>query len=470
LKYDITNELINFQATKLFFCSYTDDNNNKNKTMAEKLSMAELLPEDLQYPLFHEGLGMKGAKENLSIGPYNNTTFAPSGTIKFEIPGNQQAFADFSNLYVQMDITNNTGDTAMNLSRHGVMSMISRVIVGTNSNKTFVDISGYNVLQNVKIIKEADKSWLDNNGNIMFLTSSDGSKNIADAATMRVLIPLNDIGIDERAFPLASSENLRIELQLESALAAFRATTSFAIADADVAITNVSLHYDVIKLENHEYDAILAKHGGVFNLTTSVWQAQDGIITAADTTAAFTMGFSKRRAKRLLITQRNVDHTTNTLANSFSMDAGSGTNGTPGDLTISLKHNGKEVKTQTMALSGSKGGPQILAEAIKSGGGNIFDWNNPGCTTRTGYFTMREAAAATSDATSSRFFIEIDLQNGVEGSGVAQGMNIAIGNFTLAFTRTATTENRQVNMFLEYYNELTLDLRPGAGAVWTVAN
>jgi len=436
-----------------------------------------VLPEDMDFPMFSPPAGMNVAKESLSIAPYNLSTFNGGSTMKFEIPCNQpERFADFSNLYVACDIHCKHATATADFNHSGTFGLVNRVIVGTNSNKTFCDISAKNVLDTALLNKHANVDWMKGTGSILFLTS-DNDEDVPSlsanksAGEYRILIPLHNIGIDQMAFPLCGTENLRIQVELESAMTAFLASAE--IANSDIVINNVFLHYDVMQLSPTQYDAIIAHHGGVFKLTVDSWMSQDAIIQATDTTAGFTLGFSKREAKRLLLIQRNVSHTTESTRNSFSMDCGSGASGAgnSGDLTISLKNNGKEVKTAKLTkYGGTLIGPEALAESLKSQNGSILDFNNAGTANRNTYSIVRAAANAVSDVTSSRFFAEFDLQNGLESDKSKQGLNISIGNFAVSFTRAITAENRQLNMFLEYNNFLMLDMRKDSGGVWTVAN
>lgn len=434
----------------------------------------DVLPDEMDYPIYAPPVGLNVAKESLSIAPYNLSSFNGGSTMKFEIPCNQpERFADFSNLYVACDIYCSHATATASFGHSGTFGLVNRVIVGTNSNKTFCDISAKNVLDTALLNKHSNTDWLTKTGSILFLTADGDSVALSanqSAAEYRILIPLHNIGIDEMMFPLCGTENLRIQVELASALTSLRG--SAAIANTDITINNVFLHYDVAQLSPTQYNAMLSHHKGIFNLHVDSWMSQDAIIQAADTTAGFTLGFSKREAKRLILTQRNTSHTTDSTKNSFSMDCGSGTDSLTGDLTISLKNNGKEVRTQVLKkYGGTLKGPEVLAESLKSQRGSIFDFNTAGAMTRAQYDEIQVAADANSEATSSRFFAEIDLTNGLESEGkTKQGLNVAVGNFAVSLTRTATAENRQLNIFMEYNNLLSLDMRAGQGGVWTVLN
>ena len=170
--------------------------------------------------------GVAGAKETLTIAPNNGPTFnCGTGMIQFEIPGNQMAkYADFSSLYIACDITNSDPATANAFSHIGTMGLVSRVVVMTNTNKQFCDISYKNQLDAMMIAKGGDANWLTTSGNVMFGTSDNtvAGESFAAAATLRFLIPLSMIGIDLMMFPLSSMEKLRFQIYLEAAGTAFK--------------------------------------------------------------------------------------------------------------------------------------------------------------------------------------------------------------------------------------------------------
>lgn len=423
------------------------------------------LPKDMNFSQRLHAMGTSSAKANLTVAPNNGSSFdAGTGMMQFEIPGNQLGtFADLSSAYIACDITNSAAATNdVKFTNIGTMGLVSRLVVSTNTNKIICDISNKDMLDAIMIAKHGETTWLSSNASVMFGCGSSavaGQTIAADGGVERYLIPLHLMGIDELLFPLSGQEHLRFQVYLQNAPTTFVVAAGKAVVDADIKLTSVMLHYDTVQLNNDEFSQLVKDLGGKFTLTVPCWQNQDATITNTDTQVSTTLGFSKRRAKRLLVAQRNTAFLTDDEKCSYAMDRGLVT-------TASLKLNGKEVKTQSYSVSNN--GPEVYAEAIKSNGGRIMDIHASNATRTT--VNVAENAAGTGDATVGRFFIEFDLQNGLEvGDDVVSGINIASGNFTLALTKSdSTTANRQLDVYMEYWNELELDVV--GSNTWTLYN
>ena len=419
------------------------------------------LPTSMNFSERIRAKGVGAAKETLTIAPNNGPTYnLGTGMMQFEIPGGQLGkYADFSSLYVACDITN--GDASANIFNHiGSMALVNRLVVTTNTNKQFCDISYKNMLDAIMVAKQGDSAWLNTNANIMFGCGSSAIEGytFGIGATARFLIPLSLIGIDSMMFPLSSQENLRFQIYLEQAYNVFN-DQSVGITNANITISNAYLHYDTVQLTMEEDRALIKDFDGMLVITAPCWAQLDTTIPLLSTATSINLGFSKKRAKRLLIAQRNTT-SFNTMANAnkchYCMDQGGATE-------FSLKLNGKEVKTQAYSLT--NGGPEFFAESIKSNGGRILDIH-PSNSTRATYIVVETAAGAT-DGESGRFFVEFDLQNGLENveGTIINGINVINGNFTLAIKRSATTNDRYVNIYLEYWSDFVLNAATG---VWDI--
>lgn len=425
------------------------------------------LPKDMNYSQRLRAMGTSASKANLTVAPNNGSSFtANTGMMQFEIPGQQLGtFADLSNAYIACDINNAAAGANDGLFTNvGSMAIVNRLVISTNTNKTICDITNKNMLDGVMLIKHADDNYLDSVGNALFGTNNSAvaGNTISAGTTQRYLIPLSLIGIDEVMFPLCGQEHLRIQIYLESAANTFICAADTLVTDAQLTFTSVLLHYDTVQLTNDEFSQLVNDFDGKFLLTVSCWQNQDSTLDKDATQISTTLGFSKRRAKRLIVTQRNVDNLAAPTRGAFAIDRALVT-------SASLKLNGREVKTQTYDVSNN--GPEIYAEAIKSSGGKLLSME--GSNVSRAFLEVAQNAIPTianGNNVVGRFFIEFDLQNGLEiDDSVISGLNIASGNFTLALTKSnVTTANRQMDVYMEYWNELELDMK--GAQTWSIYN
>ena len=408
--------------------------------------------------------GASQAKETITIAP-NNGVLQNCGTgmISFEINGNQLGrYADFSSLYIACDIKS-THAEEIRFSHLGTMGLVSRIVVSTLSNTQIADISYKNQLDAILLAKSGDKNWLNTNGSIMFGCGSSAIAGISLLANVskRLLIPISLFGLDQMMFPLFATETLRFQVYLEAA------KTAFVLADledddilnSEISLTNMLLHYDVVQLKQDEDAALIEKFDGKLVINVPCWQCIDTEIPTTATSASIPLNFAKSRCRRLLISQVNATFIANDTTCSFAMDQALTTD-------FSLKLNGKEVKTQSYPVS--SGAPEVFAESIKTSGGKILDIHPASATYST--YTVEEDALGTTDALSGRFYVEFDLQNGCENAGesLTNGLNIVNGNLALALKRSAgTTAARRIFCFVEYWQDVILDVKLG---VWRVYN
>jgi hypothetical protein len=420
--------------------------------------MSQALPLTMKFSERVRAISAGKAKETITIAPNNGVTqTCGTGMISFEINGNQIArYADFSSLYIACDITNSYAESIM-FSHIGTMGLVNRIVVSTLTNTLIADISYKNQLDAILIAKQGDTNWLNTNGSVMFgcASSAVGGMTLAAAAVKRLLIPLSLIGIDDLMFPLFAMETLRFQVYLESAKTAFTTDTAAntGLLNPDITLSNILLHYDVVELTDEDNKNLLSSFGNKLILNVPCWQCVDTEISTTATTASIPLNYAKARCRRLLMSQVNSTFIANDTTCSFAMDQALTTE-------ISLKLNGKEVKTQSYSIS--NGAPEIFAESIKTSCGRILDIH-PSSATRTNYTVDEDALAtvAAGDATCGRFYAEFDLQNGLENENdtIINGLNIINGNLALALKRSAgTTAARKVFCFMEYWVDLVLDI------------
>ena len=432
---------------------------NNTKQMALPLSM--------KFSERVRAQGLSKAKKTITQAPQNGVTqVCGTGMIEFDLDGNQMAqYADFSSLYIACDITSSYAHDIM-LSQIGTMGLVSRVVVNTVMGTEIADISYKNQIDAILIAKQGDANWLNTNGSVMFGCgeSAFGGAIFEQNVAKRLLIPISLIGIDQMMFPLFASEKLRFYIYLEAAKTAFTTDTAehTGLANANITLSNMLLHYDVVELSLQENAELINDFSGRLIMTVPTWQCVDADIPAT-TTATIQLNVAKTRCRRLLMSQVNSTFIANDTTCSFAMDQA---------LTseISIKYNASEVKNQAFPLSTS-GSPEIFAESIKSSCGRILDIH-PSSTTYANYNVEQTADAtiAAGDDTCGRLYFEVDFQNGFENSDetIVDGLNLNANTLTVGIKRTSpgTTAARKVFCFVEYWKDVVLDVKLGRWQVY----
>ena len=424
--------------------------------MAEQLE-EHIVPEDLNFSQKLRALGSKSAAHVEQTAVQTANVNAGTGLYEFIIPGQQRAkFMELKNAFVAVNIANSDASAlaTAQLQGCGTMGLVARRRITTSSGAIICDTANVNCLDAAILNKHATNDWLESTGNALFLTNTNALGAVGDAittgSTRRVLIPIHLVGIDEVLFPLVGVENIHIEITFESAATGFIASTT-GLLDSEITYSNAILHYETITLENNEYQDLLESIGGKFNLTVPCWDRAGKVILADETSSTLQIATSRKKAKRVLIVQRLSTLANNDVVNSFSMDRG-------GVSYFSLLHNGVEVKNRDYR-AGLNDGPEALAFALGSDGGNIMDTSSGSQSTNARSTLTQAQATGVNDTASGRYFMEFDLQSGFQVDGATvSGINAIAGSLIVSLTRGTTAADRNLDVFTEYWADLELDM------------
>lgn len=415
------------------------------------------LPVELDYQAKLRAIGDKRPAMHVEQNPDNASSFVSStGKMQFIVEANQHAkFADLRNAYVACDIRSSVADATCDMGSNGTIACASRVVLSTNTNQIISEIYKKNILDCALNTMTKSGDWYDSTGSILYGTSSNFGGNVINIsgdAKSRYIIPLDKLGLDDVYYPLGGKEDLKIEIYLESAInVAIGDTGVGSIVATSLTFTDCILHYDVLALHDAEYEQMLQMTGGKFVLTSRTYHTQDKIITAANTTDTMQIGAGKRNVKRVIVVQRDTVNDDTLLNNYFAM-------GTGACSQISLMHNSMELKNRPYTIY-STGAPENYAEFVKSMGASVYD-NVESIGYRARY-DLDGDTAATDLATSGTFLAVFDCVNGFETEDTSSGINITTGSTMLKLTRTATGSNFNLEVFLEYEQELVLDFMAG---------
>jgi len=422
----------------------------------QKLNMAERedpIPEELHYEEKMRAIGKRKPAMHVEQSPDNGATQVSStGKIRFPIQGNQVArFADLKNGYVAVDmVKNDAAVTDATLGEHGTIACVSRATLSTNTNQIISDIYKKNVLDVAMNNTFKSANWADSTKAVLYGGSSDFSgEDISDTAK-RFIIPLDKLGFDETFVPLCGIEDLKLELYLESAIGVLVANTDGAVTATGIQYSNMILHYDVFDMTDDEFEDLLHGSNGKLIVNSKTWFCQDMTVTSTDTSVSMTLGAGKQDAKRVLVVQRGVTNDAVITNNKFAMGTGKAT-------SISLMHNGVELKNRPYTLTG--GAPENFIENIKAEGGYIYDGNER-AGNRTKYTASGDviSVVGTFGTTNACFVAMFDCQNGFQTDDTESGINITTGSTLLKIVRTATAMNMNLEVFVEYGQRLELDM------------
>lgn len=424
----------------------------------QKLNMAERedpIPEELHYEEKMRAIGKRKPAMHVEQSPDNGTTQVSStGKIRFPIQGNQVArFADLKNGYVAVNmVITGTNVTSAKFGVHGSVGCVSRATLSTNTNQIISDIYKKNVLDIAMNTAYKSDNWADSTNNILHggAATLAACIDVLPGTAKRFIIPLDKLGFDETFVPLCGIEDLKLELYLESALNVFMSQVKVDAGDlvaTGITYSDMILHYDVFDMMDDEFESLLQDLGGKFTINSKTWFCQDMTVTNTDTGVSLQLGAGKQDVKRIVAVQRGVNNDNKLVHNMFSM-------GTGGATSISLMHNGVELKNRPYALTG--GSPENLLENIKAEGGYIYDGNEL-FGSRIQYILDGDDDA-TDLASSGCFVAMFDCQNGFQTDDSESGINITTGSTMLKLVRTGTTNNMNLEVFVEYGQRLELNM------------
>jgi hypothetical protein len=210
-------------------------------------------------------------------------------------------------------------------------------------------------------------------------------------------------------------------------------------------------------MEDTEYKQLLNNNDGVFRISGTDFLNQTEIIPSANTSAVINIGFSKRKIKALYFALRRNDKiTTDAGVTLTGRDKGYITN-------YALKYNGSVIG-QNSINSSETNESETFAELAKASGGilnlhaNCFGIDNK--------FNLSDGDCST-NAESGSFFGKIDLENGFQSDEALSGLEVLGGNLTLELTKSASSADQRLDLFVEYHSEYVLDMNDGGGT-WGV--
>lgn len=467
---------------------------------AEQISVIQRAPADkMSYRQKPYSLG-KG-KDRIKLAPSNGGSFVSgTGNIQFEIGCNQpNKYADFSNAYISMDITNNDA-TACYFNQHlGAIAFQQKLTWETSNNTKITELEGVNVKMDIDLSRSVDADWYQSNGSQLFGTGvgsysgADGGtayveengiegKKFATGGSKRYIMPLTESSFcNGTLVPMAGIEFLRLRVDLEDANVAMIAGTD-GLTATQFSFSNVLLHYDVIELDVADAMAITGANNNMFMVSGNEYYHQAELIPYSSTSVNMKISVAKRKAKKIIGCIRSSGKATDDMVDSFARNKS-------GVTKIVAKYNSIPVGQTDLSVtaSGFAQSAEVFAEALKISQGGLMSMHTSalgevqtlalidGTPNDTSYlhtdvFNLQHSLA-TDTSTCGKFFFEIDLSSGLGSENVVSGISTMSGMLTLEITKAAsgaTPGDQLLDVFVEYEQDNVLDM--SKGNTWQVYN
>ena len=243
----------------------------------------------------------------------NGSSFAPGGTIRFSIGGNQpRSYANLEEAFIKLTVTNSDA-SACEFDSGSAYSLIQNFSVQT-AGSTLSNIQNYNGLMSVIMDQNTGKEHMSNIGHNLFGADHEGQRfvgaSIAAGASRTVCLPwlLNGpvASTPQRYWYLGGVDDLQLVIDLEDATTAFfqRLGAPSVFANSSIAITGAELVFSTITLESEAQDMIEASVGGVFRVMCEDYQHASSTLPASTSSLTAPLGFSRSSLNRVLIGHR----------------------------------------------------------------------------------------------------------------------------------------------------------------------
>ncbi len=212
--------------------------------------MALLLNEMVDYSPKIRAIGKN--KTTISRYPLNGSTFV-SGQAEPEFVINcrrPNKWEDIPNAYFSFDM-NKTDASGASLASIGAIALINRQTVETDLSTQFSKNDQHNMLFAIKSCEEFSQELMDGQFRVAYGTSANDASGVSLSAssgnTPRYSVPFCLCGLSHQFLYMGGQENIRIKMNIESALTALIGTG--VLVSSSVTISNLALIIDEYELE-----------------------------------------------------------------------------------------------------------------------------------------------------------------------------------------------------------------------------
>lgn len=417
------------------------------------------IPEEMAFQQRIDSMGTL-QKELRSATMRNGSSFTTTNQMEMVLNMNQpKRFANLRDGYFDVKITNGAANTTTFEGRVGVMSLIDNLLVETDSSTRFSYVTDAAELMAVELSKNVDVNFLDGSGKILYGTDGQnavGGESIAAAASSYKVLPSGIMPsgvLKQKYFPMFGEENLRIVIDLNSAVKAAITATAAPNAD-DFTVSEIKFWYDVYTLTDDQYNSLLSEQQGIFRLYGTDWTHITDSIPNGGTGVTTNLGIAKKKCRRVIAMLRDSTDNAYNIATITNRDQ---SNVKQYYLTLDDAIVGQK------EINFKAGGATVAAEMLKANGGlmNVHSkhFNDEGNYTLVG-------GAGTSNSTVGSFFMEIGLDNGFGSKNALSGLPCK-SNAYFTVVKTGVAYVSTLDIYVESVSQYTLDMNT---KLWSVSS
>ena len=236
------------------------------------------------------------------LPPSNGISFAPGGTIQFDLPANLAGtYIDFSQCYLKFKVVN--GAVPITLDRAAGYSFLQRLQVST-AGAQIADIDRLNVLSAMLIDSDTSLEWRGSHGKTLIGTETSlRGEHIGAGIERTFCLPISLIPLamtsPNRMIPLFSLSSLTLRYTLASI-----ADAVFAAAPPDVSFTGVEMVAMLTELSPGAQAMVDSATGGRYDILATAWAYSGGNLGEGVTSSTTNLGYSYSSLERILFSFR----------------------------------------------------------------------------------------------------------------------------------------------------------------------
>jgi len=240
------------------------------------------------------------------LPPSNGISFAPGGTIQFDLPANLAGtYIDFSQCYLKFKVVN--GAQAFTLDRAAGYSFLQRLQVST-AGAQIADIDRLNVLSAMLIDSDTSLEWRGSHGKTLIGTETSlRGEHVAANAERTFCLPISLIPLamtsPNRMIPLFSLSSLTLRYTLASVVDAVFAAAAPAAAP-DFSFTGVEMVAMLTELSPGAQAMVDSATGGRYDILATAWAYSGGNLAEGVTSSTTNLGYSYSSLERILFSFR----------------------------------------------------------------------------------------------------------------------------------------------------------------------
>lgn len=379
----------------------------------------------------------------ITQNPTSGQTTQCSGITVIDLPSNQaNSYLDFTSSVLQFKMT---PAAAQVLDKAGAYGLIRKLELLSGSTP-IANIDYYNVLVSKMLSLDTDDNYCNNVGSVMAgLTDANSAGPTVPITGATFSLPLIMTPLfDKKYWPLFSRDSLRIRITWETAN--YAVVNAAAVADSDVAISDVNFIGYVIELSDESQSAVMSACGGVIEIFGNNYENQNTTLASGATAMSEALSFQYGSLNRVM----TVFQPTAGLTNAANAVMNSGARGLQ-----SFYYRVGGIQYPQRAVEESGEGDQVMYEMLVSH--HALGTAHSGFLDEGAGFYV-DAPSGAAAATTGHYFTMLNLESQHSGDkGLYSGIN-SVGkpvSYHGSFSNVAS--ECLVHFFSDFTQKMVLD-------------